>query len=99
MKKKRSEKAVKWCFRCYLGSFVWLIVSTLLTARWAPLIVGVLLMVPGCAVGLYGWSLLGELTRLPPKERPGYYSFLNRYRVRNAPFLYLFGLIALFLLC
>lgn len=106
MKHDRRDRAKRWCLWCCLISIVWPF-GVLFPAIWAdqrwllelPGLGLVLLLAPGCAVGLYGWGLMSELAERPAEKRPAYYRFLAHYRIRYFPFLYLFGLLCPFLMC
>ena len=90
-KPRKKEKARRYCHWCYLISFLWMLgMMVLAVIVEIPQLVTVLLMVPGCVLGLYGWGLLMELKELPKEERPAYCGFLDRYRIRDFPFIYLF---------
>lgn len=39
------------------------------------------------------------LAERPPEKWPAYYGFLNHRRIRDLPFLHLFGLLCMLLTC
>ncbi len=106
MKRPPKSGADRRCLWCYLISIAWPVGPTLM-GIWAdqrglaelPGLVFALLMTSGCVIGLYGWGLMSELAQRPSEKRPTYYGFLNHRRIRDLPFLYLFGLLCLLLMC
>lgn len=100
MKRPPKSKADRSCLWCYLLSFVWpLVVGILVDLAELPDLVFMLLMVPGGIIGLHGWGLMQELAERPAEKRPSYYGFLDHFRIRDYPILYLFMLLCLFLTC